>query len=51
MNKRMLNKLAVNILKVVKYSNDKLPLPNPVLINPRLFNILIDKAIDHLENK
>ena len=50
MNKRIINKAAVYILKAIKYSNNKLPLPKPFPLSPKLFNILIDKAIDHLEN-
>ena len=49
MNKRLLNKAAVYILKVVKYS--KIINPQPPVFVPDIYSLLINKAIDYLENK
>ena len=47
MNRRIINKAAVYILKVIKYSN-YVVVGDPAPVVP---NLLIDKAIDYLENK
>ena len=46
MEKRIINKVAVNILKSIKCSNSII-IRNPVFY---IHNLLIDKAIDYLEN-
>ena len=47
MEKRIINKVAVNIIKVIKYYNS-------IIIgdqNHQIYNLVLDKAIDYLENK
>jgi hypothetical protein len=48
MNKRTINKAAVYFLKAIKKFNMIQPPPIPA---PIIINLLIDKAIKHLENK
>ena len=47
MEKRIINKVAVNIIKVIKYYNSII-IGDP---NPQIYNLVLDKAIDYLENK